>query len=115
MVMPGRALCSTAICFLAWNAYIWPGKAPLRRHSDERYVVDIEARTCTCDRFEINDFRCGHEFALNLRLRKQTRNYIPKVFTLETYRWTKMRDMHPVDIQHLQIRALSSSVRAYTW
>jgi len=72
-------------------------------HSDKQYVVDLEARTCTCGRFEINDIPCGHAVSLILRLRKQPRDYIPKVFTLETYRWTYMRDMHPVDIQYLQI------------
>jgi len=55
----------------------------------------------------VNDFPCGYVISLILRLRKQPRNYIdiyiPKVFTLETCRWTNTRDMHPVDIQHLQI------------
>jgi hypothetical protein len=43
-------------------------------HSDKQYVVHLEARTCTCGRFEINDIPCGHAVALILRLRKQPRD-----------------------------------------
>jgi len=49
-------------------------------------VVDIEARTCTCGRFEI----CGHAVAPIVRLRKQPRIYKPpKFFFVFLYRWTK--------------------------
>lgn len=51
-----------------------------------------------CVRYEINDTPCGHAVASILRLCKQPQAYVPKVFALETHRWTNL-----VDILYRQI------------
>ena len=42
--------------------------------------------------------------ALILKLRKQPRDFIPNVFTLESYRWTYRQNIQPVDTRYLEIQ-----------
>ena len=78
-------------------------KHQLLKRSREDRATQYQQLPDYISRLRATNPTCGHAVSLILRLRKQPRDYIPKVSTLETYRWTYMRDMHPVDIQYLQI------------
>jgi len=57
-------------------------------YSKSRYFVNLAEHTCSCGRFQINDIPCGHAVALIYKLRGHPRDFIPRFFSLETYRDT---------------------------
>jgi hypothetical protein len=77
------------------------------------YVVDLEARTCTCGHFQFNDVPCGHAIAVieykpavtpEGGARRPARDFVAYNLTVPAFRATYAAPMPPVDIGALQPR-----------
>ena len=70
--------------------------------SGAKFLVDLVACTCTCGRYQVNNIPCGYAIACIIKLQKEPRNYIPKVFSLQKYLQTYSRNVLPVDTIELE-------------
>jgi hypothetical protein len=75
------------------------------------YVVDLEARTCTCGHFQFNDVPCGHAIAVIQTYRdpaggprRSAREFVAYNLTVPAFRATYAVPMPAVDIAALQPR-----------
>jgi hypothetical protein len=76
-------------------------------YSKSRFFVNLAEHTCSYGRFQFNDIPCGHAVALIYKLRGHPRDFIPRFFSLETYRDTYRENMRPVNINAIESLSLS--------
>ena len=50
------------------------------------YLVDLEARTCSCHAWQSSGYPCGHALASIMALKRNPQLYSKTFFTLESYR-----------------------------
>lgn len=70
--------------------------------NDRVYVVDLDTRRCDCGNFQENGIPCGHAFSCILSLKKSPRDYVPSVFSIETWKNTYTSNFHPVSLNNLE-------------
>jgi hypothetical protein len=66
-------------------------------HSHEpRRVVDLEAKTCGCGRWQLNGIPCPHAICAIYRNRRYPEEYISKWYLMDTYRLSYSPSIHPM-------------------
>lgn len=66
-------------------------------HSHEpRRVVDLEAKTCGCGRWQLNGIPCPYAICAIYRNRRYLEEYISKWYLMDTYRLSYAPSIHPM-------------------
>jgi hypothetical protein len=73
--------------------------------SGTKFLVNVVACTCTCGRYQVTNIPCGHAVACIVKLQKESRNYIPEIFSLQKYLQTFIL---PVDTIELEVHGDSN-------
>lgn len=63
----------------------------------EQFVVDLEARTCSCRRWQLNGIPCTHAIPAILGQNEDPKNYLANCYNVHTYQQVYQNHIEPIN------------------